>query len=150
MEPAAFIDEVFNGNPPEPDKVWISGALKQDMRAILGRDPGVLRMRYWLKDGRSAWILEEIGKERLITTGFVVNAGSIETVRVLIFRETRGWEVRYPFFTDQFKGATLNQDKQLDRSIDGISGATLSVNALTKLARLALLLHHTVTGEAAD
>jgi len=51
-------------------------------------------------------------------------------------------EVRYPFFTDQYKDASLQKDKQLDRTIDGISGATLSVRALTKLARLALYLHH--------
>ena len=62
-------------------------------------------------------------------------------VKVLIFRESRGWEVRYPFFTDQFKGATLVTDNNLDRKIDGITGATLSVNALTKLGRIALLLH---------
>jgi hypothetical protein len=61
-------------------------------------------------------------------------------VKVLIFRESRGWEVRYPFFTDQFKDATLTAERNLDRKIDGISGATLSVNALTKLARLALFL----------
>ena len=30
---------------------------------------------------------------------------------------------------------------QADKKIDGISGATLSVNAVEKLARLALLLH---------
>ncbi|RKZ69477.1 MAG: FMN-binding protein, partial [Gammaproteobacteria bacterium] len=33
---------------------------------------------------------------------------------------------------------------QLDRHIDGISGATLSVKAMTKMARLALLLNHEV------
>ena len=61
-------------------------------------------------------------------------------VRVLIYRESRGWEVKYPAFTDQFRGARLTSDGKLDQSIDGISGATLSVHALTRLARLALLL----------
>jgi hypothetical protein len=32
----------------------------------------------------------------------------------------------------------------LDRRINGITGATLSVHALTRLARLALLLHRHV------
>jgi hypothetical protein len=61
---------------------------------------------------------------------------------VLIFRESRGWEVRHDFFTDQFKGVTLNDDRELDLPIDNISGATLSVRALTRLARLALYLHN--------
>jgi hypothetical protein len=111
---------------------------------IMEHDLGVLRLKYWEKAGRTAWILEEIGKERPITAGIVVNDSKIESINVLVFRESRGWEVRYPFFTDQFSDATLKEDKQLDRHIDGISGATLSVNAMKKMARLALLLHQEV------
>jgi hypothetical protein len=70
----------------------------------------------------------------------VVDSGSIARIAVLIYRESHGWEVRYPFFTNQFKGATLAATHELDRRIDGISGATLSVRALTRLARVALLL----------
>ncbi len=141
QEPGEFIKEVYSGNPPTTEKIWITGELKDRVRSILGHDLNVLRLRYWLKDGRSAWILEEIGKERPITTGIVVNNGQIERVKVLIFREVRGWEVRYPFFTDQFDGAVLDSEMMLDRSIDGISGATMSVSAVSRLARLALLLH---------
>jgi Na+-transporting NADH:ubiquinone oxidoreductase subunit NqrC len=53
--------------------------------------------------------------------------------------------VRYPFFTDQFNGLQLDENNRLQRKIDGISGATLSVNALTRLARLALHLHEEAT-----
>ena len=59
---------------------------------------------------------------------------------MLVYRESRGDEVRYPRFTGQFTGAGLNSRQELDRGIDVISGATLSVNALTRLARLALYL----------
>ncbi|MGQ0658546.1 MAG: FMN-binding protein [Chromatiales bacterium] len=140
QEPDAFIAEAFAAQPPAPQRLTISEPLADEIRDILGRDLGVTRLRYWQKDGRTAWILEEIGKEEPITTGIVVSGGRIERVKVLIFRESRGWEVRYPFFTDQFNGAQLSEGGKLDRSIDGISGATLSVNALRKLARLALLL----------
>ena len=139
--PQDFLREVFAGDPPEPSKLWIYGKLKPGVRAILEHDLDVLRLRYWSKDERTAWILEGIGKERPITTGIVIQRGTIERIKVLVFRESRGWEVRYPFFTDQFTGATLGTGQQLDRDIDGISGATLSVRALTKVARLALLLH---------
>jgi len=139
--PEDFLREAFAGAPPEPSKLWIYEKLKPGIRAILEHDLDVLRLRYWGKDGRTAWILEEIGKERPITTGIVIHRGAIERIKILVFRESRGWEVRYPFFTDQFTGATLGTGQQLDRDIDGISGATLSVRALTKVARLALLLH---------
>jgi hypothetical protein len=100
----------------------------------------VLRLRYWDDNTKRAWILEEIGRDKPITVGLITANGKILDVKVLIFRESRGWEVRYPFFTDQFKDTTLTAERNLDQKIDGISGATLSVNALTKLARLALFL----------
>ncbi|HHM06209.1 MAG TPA: FMN-binding protein [Gammaproteobacteria bacterium] len=107
------------------------------VREILGHKLGALRVRYWPRNGRSAWILEETGKEQPITVGLVVENGRLLRLSVLIYRESRGDEVRHPFFTDQFKGARLNGTR-LDRSIDGVSGATLSVRALTRLAALAL------------
>ena len=91
------------------------------------------------------WILEEIGKEKPITTGIVVRNSQIERVKVLIFREVRGWEVRHDFFTEQFVSAQLDSSHNLDRYIDNVTGATLSVRAVTKLARLALYLHEQVT-----
>lgn len=141
QQPTAFIDEVFAGKPPAASRIWLTNSIKQHATEILGHAPGTLRVRYWGQDQRTAWILEEIGKDKPITVGIVVNRGRIERVKVLIFRESRGWEVRHGFFTDQFKNAGLQSDQQLDRPIDGISGATLSVRALTKLTRLALYLH---------
>jgi hypothetical protein len=65
-------------------------------------------------------------------------------VTVLAFRESRGWEIRHPAFTQQFKDATLI-DNALDRHIDGVSGATLSVWAMTAVTRLALYLDTLIT-----
>lgn len=139
--PDAFLREAFNDTPPAPQVMWLKGDIKEATAAILGHPYPGLRIRYWDKDARTAWILEEIGKEKPITVGLVVGPDGMEMLRVLEFRESRGWEVRYPFFTDQFGGIGLTADRQLDRHIDGISGATLSVRALQKLARLALYLH---------
>lgn len=143
-DPKDFINRVYDNDPPNVSKLWIKKDLNLKINEIMGHDLGVLRLKYWEKQGRTVWILEEIGKERPITAGVVVNNGRIEKINVLTFRESRGWEVRYPFFTDQFSDAVLKEDKQLDRKIDGISGATLSVRAMTKMARLALMLNHEV------
>jgi hypothetical protein len=147
MQPEEFIKSVFAGNPPQAERLWITRELNEDIRRILERDLGMMRLRYWQRDGRTAWILEEVGKEKPITTGWVVNDSGIEQLEVLIFRESRGWEIRYPFFTDQFKGLQLKQNLELDGHIDAISGATLSRNAMLKLSRLALFLHDRVTGQ---
>jgi len=106
-----------------------------------------MRVRYWKREDRTAWIVEEIGKEKPITTGIVVAHGRIESVKVLVFRESRGWEVRHEFFTDQFRDAGLADDGALDRQIDSISGATLSVSAVTRLARMVLYLDTRVIGD---
>ncbi len=100
--------------------------------------PHQMRQRYWKTGNSSAWILEEIGKEEPITAGFVVTDGKIAQARILTYRESRGWEVRYPAFLKQFQGAQLQADDHLNQPVDGISGATLSVNAMVRMARLAL------------
>jgi hypothetical protein len=140
QEPEAFLQDIFSDAVPEPAMVWVTRAIRPTVEKILGHKPNALRIRYWRKDARTAWILEEIGKEKPITTGIVISNGRIERVKVLVFRESRGWEVRHSFFTDQFKDAAIKPDCQLDKYIDGVSGATLSVRALRKLARMALFL----------
>jgi len=147
QEPDAFIAEVFAENPPKAEVIWPNNELKAQIKDVLGHDYKGLRIRYWKQDKTTAWILDEIGKDKPITTGFVINNGRIERVRVLIFRESRGWEIRHAFFTDQFDNAALNKDMELDRTIDNISGATLSVRAVTKLARVALLLDQAVNAK---
>ncbi len=147
QEPDDFLRETFAGEPPSVKALWITPELREEVAGILGHPPNAMRIRYWADGGRTAWIVEEIGKEKPITTGIVVNGGSIERVKVLIFRESRGWEVRHDFFTAQFDGATLNGHKELDRPIDGISGATMSVSAVTRLARMVLLLDRTLAAD---
>ena len=143
--PEAFVAEAFGGQAPAPQMLWLTGERRQQAAAILGRDPGAARARYWRHEARTAWVLEEIGKERPITVGFVVERDHLAETRVLVYRESRGWEVRLPAFVKQFAGAALTPALELDRSIDNISGATLSVNALRRMARLALFYHRQVT-----
>ena len=142
--PEDFIEEAFSGEPPSPKALWITPALKGPISDILGHPPNKMRLRYWQREGRTAWIVEEIGKEKPITTGIVIEEGRIQRVKVLVFRESRGWEVRHDFFTDQFRDAALESDGRLDRHIDSISGATLSVSAITRLARMTLYLESQV------
>lgn len=133
-----FVKEAFSGNPPKPKSFWIKKQLKPTVSEILQHSPGFLRTRYWMRDNRSVWILNETGKTKPITVGIIIDNGRMTLIKVLAFRESRGWEVKHEFFTDQFKQATLLDDLSLDKPIDGITGATLSVRALTKTAKLAL------------
>ena len=136
-----YLDAAFPGGKPTPRMLWVGGELRQEVEEILGKPFSTLRLRYWYNGTTSAWILDEIGKELPITIGVTVTGDAIEAVQILEFRESRGWEVRYPFFTDQFRGIHLADERQLDRQIDGVTGATLSVRAVTRVARIALILH---------
>jgi uncharacterized protein with FMN-binding domain len=132
------------GSQPKPQVIWLEQPVKQQIESILSHSYSPIRLRYWQQQQDTVWILEEIGKESMITVGIHISQRQIARVKVLIYRESRGDEVRHAFFTDQFKTAQLTDDLQLDRHIDGITGATLSVRALTKLSRIALYLHSLV------
>lgn len=136
----AFISQAFNGNSGDAKVLWLDDDLKQAIEAILAHRFTKMRVRYWLHNNETVWIMDEIGKESPITVGIHVKNQQIAQTKVLVYRESRGDEVRHDFFTDQFKAAKLTEQHQLDKHIDGITGATLSVRALTKLSRIALLL----------
>ncbi len=120
--------------------LWITGELAQKLQTVLGHKYHKLRLRYWIEKQQSAWVLEEIGKDKYITAGFVINEQRISKASVLIFRESRGWEIKFPFFTNQFIAATLTKRYQLSKHIDNITGATLSVDAVERMAKAALFL----------
>lgn len=144
QEPDAFVQQAFNNQPPAARILWLTSDIRPGAEKILAHKPSTRRVRYWASGQRSVWVLDEIGKDQPITVGIIVNQGKLEKIKILVFRESRGYEVRYPSFTDQFNQARLQEDTQLDRNIDGISGATLSVRAVSKLSRLALYYHNKI------
>lgn len=146
MTPESFVAKAFSDTPPKPQSLWLTGELGDTASEILDRKAPP-RTRYWKQGNKTAWVLEQIGKYKPITTGIIIGDDKIQTIQVLIYRESHGWEIKYPFFTDQFVGVSLTdmESHTLNKDIDGISGATLSVRAVIRLARLALRLHHEVT-----
>ena len=135
-----FLIHAFSdSNVPDPKILWIDKTIKPHVQKILQHNAGFLRTRYWDNGTRSVWILDEVGKIKLITVAVIIEQQKIVQLKVLAFRESRGWEVKHDFFTHQFKQLFLSDQLRLSKNIDGISGATLSVRALTKIAQLALL-----------
>ena len=160
VSPVLFAAEIVHQAPAEflaeqmpecrQQALWLDRDLKDAAAALLERPYAGARVRYCAHGGRTAWILDEIGKTEPITTGIVIDAGRVEQVRVLVFRESRGGEVHREAFTQQYRQATLADDYRLDRTIDGITGATLSVWALNRQVRLALLFDRAVRAQRDD
>ena len=80
----------------------------------------------------------------------MVSGGQVERVRVLVFRESRGGEVHREAFTRQYEEVALDDRNLLDRNIDGITGATMSVSAVNRQVRLALYLDRLVREKTGD
>ncbi|MDX2371045.1 MAG: FMN-binding protein [Colwellia sp.] len=143
--PAEFISQSIVGEKAQAKVLWLTKEDKAVVAKILQHKFNRMRIRYWLAGNETIWILNEIGKEKPITIGVHIKNNQINHFKVLTFRESRGDEVRHEFFSQQFINATLNDDNGLSQSVDGITGATLSVRATTKVARLALWLNAKVT-----
>lgn len=135
--PEEFVNEWFK-EKPKVKFLLLTKEMQSGVASILGHPPGQLRQRYWGDGARTLWILDEVGKYEPMTAGFVVKNGRIEQVKLLVYREHRGMEVRFPSFLKQFSGVSLGSGNSLDRKIDAISGATLSVHAMERMARAAL------------
>ena len=139
-----FLKIAFSEDIPRRKGLRFKGEVKEVAQKIMDSNYKKLRMKYWRQDNKTAWILERIGKVELITAGFIVENCRISSIHVLIYRETHGWEVKYPSFRDQFVGINMIEGFKLDKKIDGIAGATLSVNSMQKMARLALAMNSLV------
>ena len=91
-------------------------------------------------DTHQVWILNSIGKYKPITAAFSIQNCSVKSAHVLVYREQHGYEIKYPFFLTQFTDAKIDSALKLDTKIDNISAATLSVNSMKRMAKMALLL----------
>lgn len=92
-----------------------------------------------------AVVSEEIGKYRPIT--FMVGANPDLTVRdvaVMIYRESRGGDVKRRRFLNQYRGKSAHDPIDVNRDIINVSGATISVRSMNAgvkrvLAELSML-----------
>ncbi len=91
-----------------------------------------------------ALIADEIGKDQFIT--FIVGITPdfrVQRVALMVFRESRGWEVEDARFTNQFRGKTSRDRLLVSADITGITGATLSSRAFCRGTKKALVLCET-------
>jgi Na+-translocating ferredoxin:NAD+ oxidoreductase RnfG subunit len=79
------------------------------------------------------------GKDQPITYLVAVDpAGRLRDVDILVYREPYGGEVAYEPWRRQFRGKAADSPLVVGRDIQGISGATISVNAVTAGVRRAV------------
>jgi hypothetical protein len=125
--------------------LWLDKEIQLKINQILDHNYPKLRIRYkkFSDDSnfQTVWFLDEIGKERPISFGVSIINDRVDLIKVIKFRESRGGEIQMEAFSEQFSQAALNNESRLDKNIDGITGATMSVSAMKKITRVALTLH---------
>ena len=86
-----------------------------------------------------AQVRNVIGKDQPITFLVAIDpADQLKDVDILVYREPYGGEVAYDAWRKQFRGKSAAAPLQAGRDIRSISGATISVNAVTAGVRQAL------------
>ena len=140
-EEKTFLNDIFSGSNPTKKRLILKGEGKIFIKKIMGDKYNKKIFSYWESDADQVWILNSIGKYKPITAGFVVNNCKIKSSHVIVYREQHGYEIKYPNFRQQFENAIIDSNLKLNVKVDNISGATLSVNSMTRMAKAALLLN---------
>ena len=138
LTPERALREIFPESArTDREVVPLAAERKARLEKQLGRrideDSVDVTLVYNAKDALVGYavVTEEIGKYRPIT--FMVGVTPQLTVRdvaVLVYRESRGGEVKRKRFLSQYRGKSAKDPIDVDRDIINISGATISVRSL--------------------
>ena len=108
------------------------------------------KIYYWVikkKDGLEYALMDNVlGKSMPITFIVVFNKkGEVSNSSLIKYREGYGGEVRSKKWLNQFNGMKQDSLYKFPGNIAGISGATISVNSMTRgFAKLSLLLPYVI------
>lgn len=88
-----------------------------------------------------AVVQNTIGKHKPMTYMVGVdNEGSVSDIELLVFRESRGSEVRKKRFNAQYEGKSVLDPVRINKDIVNISGATMSVRSMSAGIKRVLVL----------
>lgn len=88
-----------------------------------------------------AVVTEELGMYKPITSIVgITSEGRVREVAVMVYRESRGGDVRRKRFLNQYRGKRLEDPIRIHRDIINVTGATLSVRSMNAQVRKALAI----------
>jgi Na+-translocating ferredoxin:NAD+ oxidoreductase RnfG subunit len=150
----AALDMAFPGaDAVNKERKWLTDDQKKAIEKISLVKISENRFKFYVgtKDSKPmGYMLIDhiIGKSFPITFMTVLNVdGTVRDVEILVYREPRGWEVRFPSFMSQFFGMNAQSDF---RDINSITGATLSVRAITKGVKKAVAAYQVLFLDAGN
>src|SRR5690349_19874416 len=88
-----------------------------------------------------AVVQNTIGKHKPMTYMVGVDGeGSVSNIELLVFRESRGSDVRKKRFNAQYEGKTVLDPVRINKDITNITGATMSVRSMSAGIKRVLVL----------
>jgi hypothetical protein len=88
-----------------------------------------------------ALVQNTIGKHKPMTYMVGIDSkGHVSDVELLVFRESRGSEIRQKRFNAQYEGKTVLDPVRINKDIINISGATMSVRSISAGIKRVLVL----------
>lgn len=88
-----------------------------------------------------ALVQNTIGKHKPMTYMVGIDSkGQVSDVELLVFRESRGSEIRQKRFNAQYEGKTVSDPVRINKDIINISGATMSVRSMSAGIKRVLVL----------
>jgi hypothetical protein len=88
-----------------------------------------------------ALVQNTIGKHKPMTYMVGIDSqGQVSDVELLVFRESRGSEIRQKRFNAQYEGKTVLDPVRINKDIINISGATMSVRSMSAGIKRVLVL----------
>lgn len=128
---------------PDSIRRSLEGQLK-----IKGQVPDTLHIGIIQRDGSKNYIIPDIAPSRSEKFSYVLYIDSspkIVGVDVLQYRENYGNEIDYPFFRKQFHGKQQPDKIIFGRTIQNISGATISARSITYSVHDLMLMLNQIT-----
>lgn len=88
-----------------------------------------------------ALVQNTIGKHKPMTYMVGIDGqGHVSDIELLVFRESRGSEIRQKRFNSQYEGKTVLDPVRINKDIINISGATMSVRSMSAGIKRVLVL----------
>jgi len=123
-----FPNKVLSKHP-----ILITGDLQEKMRSASSIRHPFQGERIWRATDGSWFIVDEVvGKHEMITYAVgLSSAGSVQSIEILEYVESYGYEVAEAQWRKQFIGKTASDAIKLNQDIQNIGGATLSCKHIT-------------------
>ena len=88
-----------------------------------------------------ALVQNTIGKHKPMTYMVGIDSrGHVSDIELLVFRESRGSEIRQKRFNSQYEGKTVLDPVRINKDIINVSGATMSVRSMSAGIKRVLVL----------